>query len=131
VVFSLLEVEIDAFFFYIGKEVMAFGDSLFYFGEGMVDDAVWRFDLICGIDGFFYAIVCVEIFGCFFGFGSDEYIEVRFIDMGNIAFEVGVLDPFVAGVTAEKDYHSHVRHFFKDDISYNFQLILFLFRQMC
>ncbi len=55
---------------------MAFSDSLFYIDETMVDYAVWRFYLFCCIDSFFDPVLGVVVFGCFFGFSSDEYIEV-------------------------------------------------------
>ncbi len=113
-----MAVELDAFFFDIGEEVSAFGNHLPNVAERMVDYAVRSFEVNGGGDSFFHAVVKVGVFGGFLRFGGDEDIEVGFVNVGGMAFGMGVFDPVSAGIAAEEDEHSDIGDFFEDDVLY-------------
>jgi len=97
--------KIDTLFLYICKKVMPLSEHLLYIAEAVIDYTVRGIDFACCIDILFDGIVDFGVFGCLFGFGSDEYIEIGYIFIVDMAVGVCIFDPLAASIRAEKDNH--------------------------
>jgi len=95
-------VEDNPFFFYVGEEILAFAEAVVYLAYTVVDYACGGFyGLVADDEIIDTALIGVVLCG-FFESGQDEDIEIGYIFVCDMAFDVGIFDPIASCIASEQ-----------------------------